>query len=80
MIVLGDCNSMFDTMVRITAALKARLLGIEGCPIAVDSSIPAAITLNCGAETLAGKQSLLCLLLGKISLFIVFGTPRAHGL
>ena len=60
MTVLSDCNSMFDTLVRITAALKARLPGIEEDPITVDYSIPAAITLNCEVETLADKQSLLC--------------------
>ena len=60
MTVLGDCNSMFDTLVRITAALKARLPGIEEDPITVDCSIPAAITLNCEVETLADMQSLLC--------------------
>ena len=60
MTVLGDCNSMFDTLVRITAALKARLPGIEEDPITVDCSIPAAITLNCEVETLADQQSLLC--------------------
>ena len=60
MTVLGDCNNMFDTLVRITAALKAQLLGIEEDPITVDCSIPAVITLNCIVETLADKQSLLC--------------------
>ena len=51
---------MFDTLVRITAALKARLPGIEEDPITIDCSIPAAITLNCEVETLADQQSLLC--------------------
>jgi hypothetical protein len=60
MTVLGDCNSMFDTLVRLTAALKARLPGIEEDPAQVDCSIPCAITLICQAETVADQQSLLC--------------------
>ena len=60
MIVLGDCDSMFDTLVRITAALKARLPGNEEDPITVDRLVPAAIILNCEVGTLADKQSLLC--------------------
>ena len=60
MTVLGNCNSMFGTLVRIIAALKVRFPGIKEDPITVDCSIPAAITLNCEVETLADKQSLLC--------------------
>ena len=51
---------MFDTLFRITAALKARLPGIEEDPDDVDCSIPAGITLICEAETAADKQSLIC--------------------
>ena len=59
MTVLGDCNSMFaiDTLVRITAALKARFPGIEEDPVTIDCSIPATITLNCEVETLADWQA-----------------------
>ena len=60
MTVLGDCNSMFDTLVRITAALKARLPGIEEDPADVDCSIPASITLICEPETAIDRQSLIC--------------------
>ena len=60
MAVLGDCNSMFDTLVRITAARKARLPDIEDNPIDADCSIPVGITLICEAETTADKQSLIC--------------------
>ena len=60
MAVLGDCNSMFDTLVRITAARKARLPDIEDNPIDADCSIPVGITLICEAETIADKQSLIC--------------------
>ena len=59
MIVLGDCNSMFDTLVRITAALKARLPGIGEDPADVDCSIPTSITLICETDTTADKQSLI---------------------
>ena len=51
---------MFDTLVRLTAALKVRLPGIEEAPAQVDCSIPCAITLICQAETVADQQSLLC--------------------
>ena len=60
MTVLGDQNSMFDTLVRITAALKARLPGIEQDPDDVDHTIPAGITLICEQESTADIQSLLC--------------------
>jgi hypothetical protein len=60
MTVLGDCNSMFDTLVRITAALKARLPGIEEDPADIDCSIPASITLICEPETASDRQSLIC--------------------
>jgi hypothetical protein len=60
MTLLGDCNSMFDTLVSLTAALKARLPGIEEDPAHVDCSIPWAVTLICQAETVADQQSLLC--------------------
>ena len=62
MTVLGDCNSMFDTLVRLTAALKARLPGIEEGRAHIDCLIPCAITpiCHCQAETVADQQSLLC--------------------
>ena len=57
MSVLGDCNSKFDTRVRLTAALKARLPGIvQNNPDA--DAMP--ITLICGTENLADMQSFVC--------------------
>lgn len=57
MSVLGDCNSMFDTLVRMTAALKARIPGIEQDP---DDSDALPITLICQPATPADVLSLTC--------------------
>ena len=57
MSVLGDHNSMFDTLVRLTASLRLRIPGIGEDPEEVDA-LP--ITLICQHETPADSLALLC--------------------
>ena len=58
MSVLGDHNSMFDTLVRMTAALRLRIPGMNEDPETVDA-LP--ITLMSLAETEIDASSLICM-------------------
>ena len=60
MSVLGDHNSMFDTLVRMTEALKLRIPGIAQDADDVDA-LPLPITLMTQTETVLDQQALMCI-------------------
>jgi len=60
MSVLGDHNSMFDTLVRMTEALKLRIPGIAQDADDVDA-LPLPFTLMTQTEIVQDQQALMCI-------------------
>ena len=58
--VLDDHNSMFDTLVRMTKALRLRIPGMAQDVDDIDA-LPLPITLMTQTETVLDQQALMCI-------------------